>query len=365
MPTLARLAITGLRNISEASLDPGLGLNLIFGSNGSGKTTILEAIYLLGMGRSFRSHLSKPLVSHNGQAATVFAQTTEGLSLGIHRPVKGPQTVKIGGRLAEGLAEVSRTLPLQLINSDTFQLLEGSPQERRQFLDWGVFHVEQQFIDHWRRARQALDQRNSLLRNDASDTQIEPWSHQLAISAQAMHEQRERYVGQLSDLLEARLQDIGVPGNNPIHIEYWAGWDTKSNLLAQLQDGLARDRKYGFTTIGPHKADLRFQQSGLGVAEVLSRGQLKVLICALKIAQSELLANVMGINSLLLLDDLPAELDIENRAKVCRLLGRLKTQVYMTSIEQSALEAIALDQANSSGTQLTQFHVKHGTIDRV
>src|SRR5688500_17831741 len=150
MPTLTRLAISGLRNITEASLEPSPGFNLICGNNGSGKTSLLEAIYLLGMGRSFRSHLQKPLVAHEQTHATVFGQTLEGVTIGVQRPVRGPQTIKIGGRPAEGLAHLTRNLPIQLINTDTFQLLEGSPRERRQFLDWGVFHVEHVFLQYWR-----------------------------------------------------------------------------------------------------------------------------------------------------------------------------------------------------------------------
>ncbi len=141
MPTLARLAISNLRNIDEASLEPGTGFNLIYGNNGSGKTSILEALHLLAMGRSFRSHLQKPLIQHQKPYATVFGQTTDGLTLGVQRPQRGQQTIKIGGKPADGLAQLSRALPLQLINADTFQLLEGSPSERRQFLDWGVFHL--------------------------------------------------------------------------------------------------------------------------------------------------------------------------------------------------------------------------------
>lgn len=365
MPTLTRLAITGLRNITEASLEPGPGFNLAFGSNGSGKTSLLEALYLLGMGRSFRSHLQKPLVTHDQSAATVFAQAADGLTIGIQRPVRGQQTIKIAGRPAEGLAELSRTLPLQLINADTFQLLEGSPQERRQFLDWGVFHVEQQFIDYWRRARQALDQRNMLLRNEAAAAEIEPWSYELAINAGFMHDLRQNYLGQFSKLLTAKLSEIGPLGDRSIHIDYWAGWDPSTDLFQQLQNGLARDRKYGFTTLGPHKADLRFQLKGLPAVDVLSRGQLKLLICALKVGQSELLARANGVKSLFLLDDLPAELDVENRSKVCRLLASLKTQVFITSIEQEALAVIAQNQADRHDIELAQFHVKHGKIDRV
>jgi DNA replication and repair protein RecF len=362
MPTLARLAINNLRNIAEANLEPSTGFNLIYGNNGSGKTSVLEALYLLGMGRSFRSHLQKPLIQHGQPHSTVFGQTTEGQVLGVQRPLRGPQTIKIDGKSAEGLAQLSRALPLQLINSDTFQLLEGSPSERRHFLDWGVVHVEHQFIEYWRRARQALEQRNSLLRAEASAAEIEPWSHELAQSAAHMDQCRSTYLDQLSQGLAVKLAELGTPGGGQLVLKYWRGWDEEPDLFLQLQQGLARDRKYGFTTVGPHKADVRFLLNGQDAAEQLSRGQLKLLICMLKVVQSQLLREMTGTRCLFLLDDLPAELDADNRAKVCQLLGGLQNQCFLTSIEQENLAPIALKQAESSGMQVALFHVKHGNI---
>lgn len=362
MPTLTRLAISGLRNISEASLEPSPGFNLICGNNGSGKTSLLEAIYLLGMGRSFRSHLQKPLVSHEQSHATVFGQTAEGVAIGIQKPVRGPQTIKIGGKPAEGLAHLTRNLPIQLINTDTFQLLEGSPRERRQFLDWGVFHVEHLFLEYWRRARQALEHRNTLIRNEAATKEIEPWSYELAQSAEFMDQYRRIYLVKLQTLLETRLETIGTPGGHKLLVEYSCGWDKEGDLYTQLQESLPKDRRYGHTTVGPHKADLKFKANNQDISEIWSRGQLKLLISTLKIVQAELLHQATQQHCLMLLDDLPAELDSENRTKVCALLGNLKAQTFITSIEPEMVANIVEQQAKQSGLPHAMFHVKHGSI---
>jgi DNA replication and repair protein RecF len=365
MPALARLELSYLRNIQSAELELGPGFNLFFGDNGSGKTTVLEGLYLLAMGRSFRSHIQKSLVSEGAAESTVFGQTTEGLSLGVARPLRGAQTLRIAGRKAEGLAELSQNLPLQLINAETFQILEGSPSERRRFLDWGVFHVEHRFFDSWRRTRLALQNRNSLLRQEARAAEIEPWTQELVKSAELMDEQRRIYIEQLKALIGAQLaQAAGWEAQHPLEIEYFRGWSEELGLYEQLQEDLARDRKYGHTSSGPHRADLRFRFGKVDAAELLSRGQLKLLICLLKIAQAQLLEQQRHLRCIFAIDDLPAELDAQNRARICRQLAELQAQVFLTSIERASLEP-ELAALGGADKQSRLFHVKHGKISAV
>lgn len=361
MPALARLELSHLRNIQSAELELGSGFNLIFGDNGSGKTSVLEAVHLLALGRSFRSQFQKSLVTEGQAETTVFGQTLEGLALGIVRPLRGPQSLRIGGRKAEGLAELSQCLPLQLINADTFQILEGSPTERRRFLDWGVFHVEHRFLDSWRRTRLALQNRNSLLRQDAKAAEIEPWTLELVRSAEQMDQQRRDYIDKLKAILQPHLASLG-PELAPLELAYFRGWNPDLGLYAQIQEDLLRDRKYGHTSSGPHRADLRFRLGHNEAAEQLSRGQIKLLICTLKIAQAQLLERETGKRCVFLIDDLPAELDANNRARICKQLLTQKNQVLLTSIERESLARELLMAEAEKPTQNKLFHVKHGKI---
>ncbi|HEY0962403.1 MAG TPA: DNA replication/repair protein RecF [Pseudomonadales bacterium] len=362
MPALARLELKHLRNILSAEIEPGAGFNLFFGDNGSGKTSVLEGLYLLAMGRSFRSHLQKSLVTEGESEATVFGQTTDGLSLGISRPLRGAQTLRVGGRKAEGLAELSQSLPLQLINAETFQILEGSPSERRRFLDWGVFHVEHRFLDSWRRARVALQNRNSLLRSEASAAEIEPWTLELVKSAELMDQQRRAYMDNFRALVDTQLsQTLAWSTETPLQMEYYPGWREDTELYRQLEEDLGRDRKLGHTSWGPHRADLKFRFGRTDAAELLSRGQLKLLICLLKIAQAQLLEQQRHMRCIFAIDDLPAELDASNRRKICGQLATLNSQVFLTSIEREALER-ELISAVALSVPSKLFHVKHGKI---
>ena len=363
MPVLAKLVVSNLRNIQTATLRPVSGFNLFFGRNGSGKTSVLEAAHLLGLGRSFRGHVQRPLVSEGQQETVVFGETQDGLTLGIRRPLRGQQTIHLAGRKAESLAELSQALPVQLLNSDTLRILEGSPQDRRRFLDWGVFHVEHGFFDHWRRARAALQQRNVLLRQEAADAELEPWTLELLRAAALIDQGRAAYLACFRKYLEPVLAALLPAYAERLQLDYARGWSQELALEQVLASEMARDRRQGFTASGPHRAELRLRCGPYVAADVLSRGQLKLLVCALKIAQARLLQAEASRSCVFLIDDLPAELDNENRALVCQELSGLGLQVFMTAIELELLQE-PLGASLPAGTAgLGLFHVKHGIIN--
>ena len=364
MPTLKKLAITNLRNISEAELSPALGFNLFCGANGSGKTSVLEAIHLLALGRSFRSHLQKPVIKDGEKTTIIYGETSDAQTLGVQRFLRGPQVIHLNGKKPNSVASLTRSLPLQLINSATFQILEGGPRERREFVDWGVFHVEQPFFGYWRSAKVALLNRNNLLKAGASFAEIEPWSIELSKSALQIDFLRAAYVAELKVELEALLEVfLNQELRKKFQFSYWRGWNPELDLLQRLEFDLSKDRRYGFTTSGPHKADLHFQFDGIDAADILSRGQLKLFICALKIAQSRLLYRSTDQHCIFLIDDLPAELDAVNREKVCTLLAELQDQIFISSIEEESLLPSILSGSQKWMSQVKVFHVKHGTIN--
>lgn len=363
MPALKRLLVSGVRNIETAQLDPSPAFNHIYGDNGSGKTSLLEAVYFLSLGRSFRTHQHKPLIREGSREVVVFAETVEGVSLGVSRsPRKGDSPVlKLNGGKVDSFAALTQELPVQLLNSDAFALIEGGPQQRRAFLDWGVFHVKHQFLQAWRMARRALLNRNALLKRAAPDDEIAPWSRELAVHATTVDALRAEYLRLLRAHLElglgSMLQEIL---GSAVEFEYLRGWDTSVELEYLLLEQLSKERRYGHTLYGPHRAELLFTLGGRSCGEVLSRGQIKLTISLLKIAQAQLLEDATGRRCIFLVDDLPAELDRRNQALVCRELARLQAQTFVTSIEADALPLLA-----ALGVPCRLFHVKHGKIAAV
>lgn len=363
--TLKRLLIQNLRNLEGVDLTPSLQVNLIYGENGSGKTSILEAINLLALGRSFRSHKHKPLINHQQQSFTVFgrveADNGSEVPIGISRHLDGDASFKANGVLVPSAADLAAYLPVQVINSDTFLLLEGSPKVRRQFIDWLVFHVEPKFFPVWKAIQRCLKHRNSLLRRDRIDPfELAPWDKELVDLTDKIHEFRTQCMAQFQETFAELLREfIQIDG---VSLSYYRGWDSNRPYSELLSASFERDKRQGFTHAGSHRADLKITVNGLDAAEALSRGQQKLLVCALKIAQGYVFTRITGRKSIYLVDDLPAELDEKHRALLVHWLDTMGTQIFITGVERETLLASWRDK-----TEITpkMFHVEQGRVTEV
>jgi DNA replication and repair protein RecF len=360
--TLNRLLIQNLRNIEEVDITPSAQVNLIFGENGSGKTSLLEAINLLALGRSFRSHKHKPLIRQHQRSFTVFGKvrTEDGsdVPLGITRTLEGDVSFKANGVIVPSVVELASFLPVQVINSETFLLLEGSPKIRRQFIDWLVFHVEHAFFPAWKAIQRCLKHRNSLLRHDRIDAlELAPWDQELVILTEKIDQFRQDSFGQFQSIFNEFCKEfINIDG---IKLSYYRGWDKDRPYAEVLNGGLERDRRIGYTQSGSHRADLRITVNGQEAAEILSRGQQKLLVCALKIAQGYVFSEMTGRKPIYLVDDLPAELDERHRNLLVKWLTRMGTQVFITGVERDVLVSSWRDSAEVT---LKLFHVEHGRV---
>lgn len=358
---IQRLSVTGVRNLQPVTLTPSPRINILSGANGSGKTSLLEAIHLLGLARSFRSVRLQPVIQHTLQSCTVFAQKRLAsgalTALGITRSLDADYQIRIDGQPARSAAQLAETLPIQLINPDSFRLLEGAPKLRRQFLDWGVFHVEHQFLPVWQRLQKSLKQRNSLLRHGKiADSLMHPWNAELVQSAERIDQMRREYIGRLKPVFLQILAELVQIDD--LSLSYFRGWDREKGLEQVLAAQLQRDLQVGHTQAGPQRADLRLRIRNMNAAEVLSRGQQKLVVCALKLAQGYLMREAgRREDCVYLVDDLPSELDHQHRAALCRLLESLDCQVFITCVAEDQLQGLWQET-----TPRAMFHVEHGQI---
>lgn len=357
MPSIDQLRIVNFRNLSEISLSPSRSVNLIYGRNGSGKTSLLEALYVLSSGKSFRSALVDPLIKTGEPEATIYVCTGDNSKFGLSKRRHTKAQLRVNGENQKNWDQVARALPVLVIDSGAFELLEGGPRIRRRFLDWGVFHVEPTFLDNWRRTAKCLANRNSLLKSGLSKgEELKAWDAELSVAAHAVDKARAAYLEELLPLFE-RVYGALVGVNFDLSVQYKRGWPDESSLDEWLIANRQLDAKYGSTQAGPHRADLEVKIGRRKATESLSRGQEKLLVCALKVAQGELLSAAFGRRCLYLVDDLPAELDSQNRQRVMKHLLTLGSQLFVTSVEAEAIDLSVFHNA-----EFARFHVERGTI---
>jgi DNA replication and repair protein RecF len=359
--------------LQEVRLQDLQRVNVFFGCNGSGKTSVLESIHLLGMARSFRGSSNKSQITHEEHSCTVYGKTTlshpaigiespspGGLPLGVQRNRVGEAQIKIGGKLVRSVAKLAEQLPLQVITADSFSLLTGSPAARRQFLDWGVFHVEQQFFGQWQRFQRSIKQRNNLLRRGkVSDQELAVWTRDLAQTGTAINEYRKNYFQTLSPLFKEIMARL-APTLGALELRYQQGWDRHLSYAEAMQHGLSADLEQGYTHCGPQRADIRVICGGQVAAEILSRGQQKLVVCGLKLAQGQLMARQGRGTCTYLIDDLPSELDHKHSVLVCDLLASMEAQVFITCIDHQDIQSVWPETE-----EVAMFHVEQGTVRHV
>lgn len=355
---ISRLDVHGVRNLRSNSLTLAR-LNLFYGLNGSGKSSLLEAVHILGLGRSFRSPQARHYIQDGQSSCTVYAERPSGVSLGIAKLTDGTHQLRRNGAAASHLAEFAHDLPVQLIHPDGMDLLDGGSRPRRQLLDWLVFHVEHSFYRVWIRYQKALAQRNALLKlpsaNEAEFTVWEAEMERMALQIDALRRQTvDVWRQHLDAVLPVLLPEI------TLRMEYNAGFAADRELALQWRESRFRDRERGHTQLGPHRADVRLKCALGQVEAVLSRGQKKLLICALKLAQVAFLHQQQR-PCVVLLDDLASELDSQARHRLLQILQQLQAQVLMTAVEADALWPL-LRQLDS---QAALFHVEQGLITPV
>lgn len=331
--SINRLLIKDFRNIEQAELIPAAGFNYLIGANGSGKTSVLEAIYTLGHGRAFRSIQTGRVIRHEMPDFVLYARLDgeqHQQTLGLSKDRVGNSKVRIDGTDGHRIAELAQLLPMQLITPEGFTLLTGGPKYRRAYIDWGCFHRYPGFFAAWNDFRRLIKQRNAALRQVTRYQQLQPWDQSIAPLAQQIDQWRKEYSQQIAEEIQQTCQQF-LP-EYALQFSYQRGWDKESSYGELLERQFERDRALTYTSSGPHKADFRIRAEGTPVEDLLSRGQLKLLMCALRLAQGEYLTQQSGRRCIYLIDDFASELDDTRRQLLAERLKATQAQVFVSAI---------------------------------
>ncbi|WP_456413675.1 DNA replication/repair protein RecF [Thiolapillus sp.] len=347
------IQIENLRIIRNMTLAPGAGLNFIHGDNGAGKTSVLEAIFLLGQGKSFRHSDAGPLIRQGREQTQVVAdlQTSTGIAsrLGIQRSTRA-FVARHGGQDVSRRSELMRLLPLQLITPQSHELIERGPELRRRYLDYGLFHVEQPYHQVLLSYHRTLKQRNAALRS-GDILLARSFNEQLISFSRVILKSRQELLAKIEAQLAIFVEATAFPVSIALRLS--KGWKTGLELNEALEKAERQDLSRGFTSVGVHRGQLKVLAAGVAADKTLSRGQQKLLIYGLVLSLSRLILEKTNEPPLLLIDDLGAELDNVNSQRILDFLERTGMQTFIT-----VLDARRYQLPDSAKL----FHVKHGVI---
>ncbi len=359
---LCSVAVADFRNISSVNIEPGERFNLLYGLNGQGKTNLLEAIYLLGSPRSFRSSRLPELVRHGERQARIIGMVESG---GIQNSVRldietAGRKVEIDGKAVHKASELHGKLNAVVFSPDDTGMVRRGPDSRRRYLDRAVYMEDIGYLHCWHSYQRILKQRNHLLKS-SDRTGLDIWTEKLAETGAEVIERRLRFVAVLNGKLQHYYAVI-AGGSETSRLSYQPDGVRSSErelIREELLELFGRqqrsDERYGTTTAGPHRDDLAFALDDRPLKAFGSQGQQKSFVLALKMAEMDNLHETFGEAPLLLLDDMSSELDAQRNHNLMEFLTTREIQVFITTTERSpALLAAA--------PHCAVFHVEGGNL---
>lgn len=360
---LEKLVVSQFRNIKSLCMKPAERFNLLYGLNGQGKTNILEAIYLLGNPRSFRSSKLSEFINHDESkayiAGSVISQTG---SSNIRLKLEGMgKKVVIDEKAAQRASDIHGKINVVVFSPDDTGMVKLGPETRRRYLDRSVYTSSVSYLRHWHDYHRILKQRNQVLKN-SEYSGLSVWTEKLAESGAYVIFHRQRYVENLNLRLREKYKIISGAKESvdivykPQGIFSETVSELTDDLLALFESACSNDKKYGTTSSGPHRDDMSFRINGQSLKAFGSQGQQKSFVLALKMAEMEHLQAIFGEPPLLLLDDMSSELDEERNKNLMDFLTDSTIQVFITTTERATTGNIPVPEC-------AVFHVHEGNLN--
>lgn len=355
---LEQLSVSHCRIIKSAELSLSPQVNLICGDNGSGKSSILEAVSILSRGRSFRSPRIVDVIRSSEESLLVRANCTEQdhhYRIGIQKS-KSTTRIRVNQQDVNSQAALSRYLPVTIIHPNSIDLITGSPATRRAFIDWIAFYLFPEFHKLWQNYQRVLKQRNLCLRVSSYLSALPIWTDELIKSQIVIQSYRQRSLDVFKPQL-ALLTEQLLSGHQ-LDIELTTGFAQGMDLSPESQRAFYQqkretDIKSARTLSGAHRSEIQVMFNGHLAQQSASRGQLKLIAIAMLLAQSRSIDPDDLRKGIIAIDDLAAELDGENKQSLLTTLRGLKQQLLLTTTQAELIPLVDTD---------CMFHVKQGTV---
>ena len=340
---LQQLSIINFKNIAQADLSFSDNINCFLGNNGMGKSNLLDAIYYLSFCKSFTHVVDSQNIRHGEeffmlQGVYERNEMPEVLSCGIRRRQK--KSFKRNKKEYRRLSDHIGFAPLVMVSPDDITLIQGGSEERRRFIDMVISQWDKPYLDTLIRYNKALEQRNTLLRQEVSDPMLyEIWEEQMAHAATIIYDTRNRFLNEFIPVFN-RFYNLISNGNEQVGLSYRSHM-SDGNLLQQLADTRNRDLILGYTTKGIHRDDMEMTLDEYPMKRIGSQGQCKTYLIALKLAQYDFLAHNGNTTPILLLDDLFDKLDSERVERIMQLVSSdIFGQIFITDTNREYLDRI-------------------------
>lgn len=362
---IEELKVINFRNYQNIHLKFHPRLNIFIGNNAQGKTNLLEAIYICGRGRSFRTNRDQDMINIKKQEAYVQVKLSKiysKISIDIKLNTACKKNIRVNQMHLTRLGDLFGNLNLVLFSPEDLKLVKEGPSERRKFLDYEISQIHSKYYYSLGQYNKILQHRNRLLKaNRNKDLDLEVWNEQLARAGALVIYYRRNFIkkiGLLARLIHRRVTDY----KETLEITYAANVkigekdgpeELKEKILRELENNMDTDRIRCLTTVGPHRDDIDFKINGMDLRNYGSQGQQRTVVLSLKLAQLELIKGEVGEYPVLLLDDVMSELDIKRQTY---LINNLKdVQTFITTATVDHIKNIGLENRKV-------FHVSRGQI---
>ena len=342
---LEHLQVENFRNLESAQLTPSPVLTVICGPNGQGKTNLLEAIWLLTGGKSFRGAKDAELIRRDAPFAVLEANFQAGdrdqqmrLTVGSRGTKRPGRTVKLNGADRGRAASIAGTFTAVVFDPNHLSLVKGGPEGRRRFLDAALCQLYPGYLVALRRYARTVAQKNALLKaydiTPAADTLLETFNEGLAKTGAEVMARRTAYLARLAPAAAQNYRDISS-GAETLTVTYQPCCDpTPEALAARLREVKNTELRAGFCLTGPHREDLEIDIDGQPGRIYGSQGQQRSAVLSLKLAEASVAGEILGEHPVMLLDDVLSELD---DARQAYLLTRIEDkQTFVTTCDSAA-----------------------------
>lgn len=339
---LDKLQLRSYRNLGNLDLTWNKHFNVICGQNAQGKTNLLEAVYLLGHLKSFRGARGQDLINHAQESAWVAAAIRKGgvdhqLEIGLQKTGRNP---KVDGKTVKKLSQFLGYLRTVLFTPEELSKIKGFPVGRRALLDRAILQTEPVYLDRVQEYERILRQRNQLLKKQADDLELAPWTEALIRTGSRIRYDRQRYLARFKPFMCQVYKEI-TSDQESADLSYTVEDNSLDNLISEMSAVLerlaSREKKLGLTLAGPHRDDINFYVAGKSLRSFGSQGQQRSFLLAFKAAQVMDLEELFKEPPVLLLDDLASELDKNRQEGFFNFLLNRQGQVFLTSAQQPQL----------------------------